>query len=230
MNAKHILRPLCLVLITCGLFSCSKMDSTYAPFVKDGLVIYTPKIDSLKALAGRDRIMLTGRIAERVDHFVIYWNNGRDSLMQTAPFDKVINDTLYVPIANLMEKTYFFDMVTYDQYGHVSVPATTKGRAYGDQYQALLENRSIASLTQSPDAKDIIIDWTAARTGEVGVQVRYADSNGDSLTVWVADSSSQTVLPSYQHGSTLSYRSMYLPETTAVDTFFCAYRQIDLPE
>src|SRR5688572_27282354 len=95
-----------------GLFvlsSCSKIDGTYADFIKDGTITYTGKADSVKAFAGEGRIMLSWLLTsdQTITACKVFWNFGADSMF--VPVTKTIKtDTVKVYIDNLNEGGYNF--------------------------------------------------------------------------------------------------------------------------
>lgn len=215
---------LCSIAICFGLVSCSKMDATYKDFVKDGLIMYSPRMDSLMAFGGRDRVMLSGLVPSRAVAYTVYWNNGKDSLVRNVHHTGTESDFVNVIIVNLTEGTYFFEIVTVDKDGHLSVPASVRGMVYGDRYVQSLRNRRVDAA--KPGAYDnssftaITLNFEAPPdTVNITTEIDYTDSTGTARTASLSPDSSAITLSSYKTGSKILYRSSYKPITGAIDSF-----------
>lgn len=54
-----LFKKLIFIFLSIGaLISCDGMDATYKEFIEEGPIVYIGKVDSLKAYAGRNRVML----------------------------------------------------------------------------------------------------------------------------------------------------------------------------
>src|SRR3546814_20286637 len=92
-----------------------------------------------------------------------------------------------------------------------------------------LSNRTMSSLEQSADGNRILIGCSSPLVGEAGISLDYKDVNGVSRNLLVPVTETVTELPSYEEESQLQYRSFFLPEPDAVDTFFLDHVQVTLP-
>ena len=53
-----LFKKLIFIFLSIGaLISCDGMDATYKEFIEEGPIVYIGKVDSLKAYAGRNRVM-----------------------------------------------------------------------------------------------------------------------------------------------------------------------------
>lgn len=219
-----------------GLASCDGMDAHYKDLIKDGPIVYIGKVDSLKAFAGRDRIQIEWRklLDPRAKTATIFWENGTKSVeVQLEPG----KDMKYV-IDGLAEGSYIFDVYTYDGLGNTSIKSETTGTVYGAGYEKLLFNSQIKSAV----LKNKILTVTFAAPQDntlIGSEMRYINTDGEEetanlvyRTVIKGDEESgepdQVVINTKIEiknlsGKRIEFRSVYLPEPTAIDYFYTDY-------
>lgn len=219
-----------------GLASCDGMDAHYKDLIKDGPIVYIGKVDSLKAFAGRDRIQIEWRklLDPRAKTATIFWENGTKSVeVQLEPG----KDMKYV-IDGLAEGSYIFDVYTYDGLGNTSIKSETTGTVYGVGYEKLLFNSQIKSAV----LKNKILTVTFAAPQDntlIGSEIRYINTDGEEET---ANLVYRTVIKGDEEsgepdkvvintkieiknlsGKRIEFRSVYLPEPTAIDYFYTDY-------
>lgn len=200
-----------------GITGCSKMDATYKDIVKGGAIIYPGKADSIIARSGNGRIALSWIINDpNVKKCVIHWNQGQDSLI--IPIDKVKDiDTIHTMIEGLNEGIYEFTIYSFDKEGNKSVESSVLGRVYGQKFNNSIVNRFINNI--SVDNGTVIIAWTNPDDGAIGEEVTYTTRSGTLRTIFVplADDAR---LENYKASKPFIYRTAYLPDSTAIDTFY----------
>lgn len=221
-TANHRFSYGCLVaLILLGaLGACTKMDETYKDLVKDGAMIYPARPDSLKAFSGNERIVLSWTVSDpKVNRFKIYWNQRADSMeLPVAHIEGL--DTMRIPVEGLTEGIYSFTVYSFDVDNHRSVSAEAIGTVYGQQYATTLANRFIENISVVDGS--VLVAWSNPDEGAIGEQITYkdADDNIRDLFVPVADTA---VLANFAAGDSFRYQTLYLPTSTAVDTFVTDY-------
>lgn len=220
---KSIVPVLAVLCVIAALASCTRMDD-YKDYVKDGEISYTGKIDSLKIYPGHNRVLITGLFISdpKVKSCRIYWNNRRDSV--SVPVTRTTGvDTLRTILTGLEEGTQNFEFVTYDDLSNPSVVVRASANVYGDRYQASLINRPIADV-ELADNGNTTIRWGGLdkTLGRASVVINYTktDMTGAVVKKLYSDTSSVTVLPDYKYGSKFTYTTEFLPDTTAIDTFY----------
>lgn len=221
---KYIL----LFAVTASLYACSKMEDTYNEFTRNGEIVYTGRADSLRLAPGRNRIGLSWLLLSdpRITRCKVFWNDGADSV--TIPVQRTAGvDTVRIMLANMAEKTYTFDIYTYDDLGHSSVKVDTIGIVYGDNYAGSLFNRPLKTIAFSADTARL--EWSGASAQCVGSQIRYADTGGVMRSAWVASIDKATKLPALKKGLSFEYRTLYLPVKAAIDTFYTAWESRLVP-
>ncbi|NML41006.1 hypothetical protein HHL17_27680 [Chitinophaga sp. G-6-1-13] len=218
---------LCLaVTICCILAACSKMDATYRPFIENGEIHYAGAVDSIKVFPGKNRIMLSWIIADpQVNKVRIYWNNKSDSLEMAIKRVHEI-DTVKVILPDMREGAYSFDIYAYDDQGNRSVRVSTTGQVYGERYISSLLARPVKSALFSNGR--VSITWGSADMHVTATRVKYTDAAGTVRNVTVPVDSATTMLDNYDfnaHG-TFEYATLYMPDSTAIDTFYSAYETV----
>ncbi|MBY5958769.1 DUF4998 domain-containing protein [Membranicola marinus] len=202
------------------LTGCESMEDTYWDFVKDGETIYVSKADSLQVRGGYNRAELTWLLIAdpKVHQYAVYWNNKRDSI--SGILEKSIYvDTVQLTIENLEEKTHEFEVIIFDKYRNSSVPSRLISEVYGDRYQRSLLNRSYSSYSVV-DENQVILNWSPAEEELVYSIVTYESIRDSMITKVINRESSEDVLSDYPIGQSFEMVSAFLPDTTALDTFF----------
>ena len=211
----------CLALMAFITQSCSKMNDLHAPYLNQGEIIYAAKVDSVAPGAGNKRIQLQMFvISQRIETMRIYWNDYKDSLdvaigQKTGTWKTMLN--------NMTEKGYIFKYVSIDKYGHRSLPFEVTGNVYGDRFQAMLANRVISSKTALVAGKTTIT-WSGAVDKGLRCDVSYKSTAGTNVTLKVPMATASTVITDL--ASDFKYRTLFLPETTAIDTFYTDFKPV----
>jgi len=208
--------------------ACSKIGDYRSKYMSGGAIIYSGKMDSVKILSGRNRVMVTGLFTSdpNIVKYRVFWNGNKDSI--EVPVKRTSGvDTAKVIINNLPEGLMSFEIRTYDAENHSSVPIDTAANVYGTLYQSSLVNRAITDASMQNNGS-ALISWADVNK-EAGIQsmeIRYQDSNNvmhDTLIKSVL-SDATTKLPIFKVGNAISYSTAYLPNATAIDTFYVPYQ------
>lgn len=219
-----------IVILLLTIASCTKMNETYHDFWKDGQHIYPASPDSLKAFSGRNRIQLQWiNIGDpTLAKAIIYWNNHSDSLVIPIDQDELAgNDTMNVFIDSLAEGAYSFDIYTFDKYGNKSVVANAIGKVYGDTYARSLLTRLIKNNSFLDDT--LRIQWgDPADATSIGSEIAYKNTNGVEMHRIVAPKADTTIISDYNDNASkyFEYRTLFLPDSTAIDTFYTKYDSV----
>lgn len=203
--------------------SCSKMDSTYKDFIKDGSVMYTGAPDSIYVMSGNERLNLRLFLSDRTAYKAkVYWNNRSDS----ATFDLHQQTKEDLAFEHLTEGSYSFDIYLYDDKGNSSVQTTAVGIVYGKDYINGLLPRSIRNTIYQNNATTI--SWGTSDPTIVGAQIRYITNAGLEKEVYSPSDKTSIILSDFdfENHATFSYSTAYRPDTLAIDTFYTAYTEI----
>jgi hypothetical protein len=128
------------------------------------------------------------------------------------------NDSVDVWLPNLPEYSYSFEAVSRNAEGtkrSIAYPFTAS--SYGDLFQASLTNR-LSEYARHIGGKSLEIKWFGAIERAVGTEVFYTDTDNQSKIRFVPISEAITTIQNVK--GDISYRTLYLPEETAVDTFY----------
>lgn len=214
-----------------ALASCSKeQDRTYYDYIKDGAIVYTGRADSLKAFAGDGRVMLKWYLPsdQNITGCKIFWNFGADSLIMAVKKSPK-PDTIQVPIS-LQEGSYNFEVVTFDKQGHTSIKAEAIGNSYGANFKATLSNRPIRTFTKVTASNSINIAWVGKDDKCLGTEWSYTGRDQQPKRYFsrqvTGDQADTTLISSCDLTKPVTYRTLFAPETQAVDTFYTDYKAL----
>lgn len=217
---------LALSLFASVFFSCEDVMDIHKDFIEGGEIIYAPKPDSIAFIAGKERIQFTCWTynAPNVKTVDVYWNGGLDSLLIPVQMGTG-RDSVTVILENMEEKSFTFDVRTTDNFGHKSLSVTNFGTAYGDFYQSTLSDRRVKELSLSD--KGGTIDWYAKVDGLVRNEIRYVKKDGTEEIVFMPAEENSAFCPDVKPGSSFEYRSLFIPEEEAIDTFSTEWKKYE---
>lgn len=222
----------CLFIVVAGLCmaSCTKEDD-FKKFIADGEITYPARVDSVIVRPGNKRAQLRLALGSdpSITRIKAYWNNRADSMeipvTRTGGYAK---DTVDMLISNLNEGVYNFDVYTFNANDNISVVAHATGSVYGESYASTIANRLIQSVSQDV-AGNVVIDWLSPQAGEKYIEIKYRDNTGAEKVIKTPEGALSTVIGDYQGETVLSYRSVFLPDSNAYDTFSKDYIDLTLP-
>jgi hypothetical protein len=218
-----------IIVLVAGLAACESLDTDYESFIKDGEIVYPGVPINVFYRPGNQRLALAWQPSPdpSIVRYMIYWNNHRDSLaVEASSHDPA--DTMTVTIPGLQEYVYNFTIHAYDDKEHKSVPLEVKNaRAYGPVYQSSLFNRrpdDVAYTYTYTENQDIVptLHFVRGDTIHVATVVEYTDLTGQRLEKLLTRENSSITLEGYRLGTVIRYRSSYIPERNAIDTFSVA--------
>jgi hypothetical protein len=210
--------------------ACSDMDATYKDLIKDGETTYVGKADSVQVGPGNKRLQLFWWLSAdpQVKKVRVFWNNRNDSLEVPVAY-KGEPQQMNVIVENLTEGDYTFEMITYDDRGNKSVTTEVQGKVYGDFYTSSLVNRPLLNIDFFDHNVRMIL-WKDAAQRAIGTELNYVDREGISQTTIVPATEDTTKIPDIMPGSTITYRTLYLPDPLAIDIFYSPLGTKEIPE
>lgn len=216
-----------VVVITWGMYSCSKMDD-YLQYTGGQERLYTGKVDSVIIRSGKERVMVSGLLVSdpKITKVKIYWNTRNDSIILDIKRTAGV-DTIRVPVA-LPEGNYNFEIFSFDNAGHSSVKVNASGASYGAVYQQSLFNRSVKRAEKV--GNDVIIDWYNGEETSPFTQVVYTDSRNTEHVIRVTNETERTTLTDFKTMSKFTLQSYFLPDSMAIDTFTAEINAIGVNE
>lgn len=224
---KNIYGLVVLILSVFSITSCEDFMDVHKEYIEGGEIIYAPKPDSVNFVAGKNRILFNCRTynATNVHSIDVYWNNELDSLI--IPIEmKTGYDSISVILDNLEEKSYTFNIRTTDNFGHKSLYVTDFGTSYGEIYQFRLSDRRIKTVSFSDGGGTA--SWYFAPENLVRSEIRYIKNDGSQSIVESPSAIDVVELPEIRPGSSIEYRSLFIPEVEAIDTFATAWKTYEV--
>ncbi|GHV65765.1 hypothetical protein FACS1894199_07350 [Bacteroidia bacterium] len=213
-----------------GLIACDNFMDVHKEYVEDGETIYSPKVDLISFRAGEGRILFQCLLinSPNVKTVDVYWNDGLNKRSITVPSST--SDTVLIEefLPNMEEKSYTFDVRTTDGYTHQSLKTTGSATSYGALFRSTLSNRrvDVGSTVEVGTDIQIQIPWGTAAENLLRNEIRYTAVAGGSTVIEVSPTESLTTITDAAPGSSFEYRSRFLPEPTAVDTFDMAWESL----
>ena len=222
----RLFKNFALVFLFIGtLASCDGMDATYKEFIEEGPIVYIGKVDSLKAYAGRNRAMLEWQklLDPRAKTAKIFWENRTRStelqLTDKAGLTQVI-------VKDLAEGSYVFEVCTYDTHGNSSIMSEVPCTVYGDVYEKLLFNTKVKKAVLENDVLTVTFAASLEPTFFAS-EITYMSSEGKNKTVLLKAPATQVKIDDFA-GDHITYRSVYLPEETAIDYFYSESDELEI--
>ena len=227
------------------LYACEKMNDKHDVYLSDGERIYIGKVDSVKTFAGDRRIKFRYWIGDpRAKNLKIYWSNGSDSIVvPVTPHNSKDSFEIVIgaPSKNIDENNYTFQWISWDNDGNKSTIFEKNASVYGDRYRARLTNKIVSSIGIS--GSNLTINWAAptnandigveiVSTGNDGVQTVRIQTNSDMAYIEEVNGTERTryksLLEDVDFTKGVRYRTLYLPEPTAIDTFKAVQARVDI--
>lgn len=226
MQLKNITIGICtgMMALILSVASCSDMNELSDRFLDQGEIIYASKVDTASIGSGNGRVKIEMRIkTNRIKTVRIYWNDRADSLDVSINNQPGVFSTI---IGNLAERNYIFNLVSFDVQGNKSLKYELSGQAFGENYQASMVNRSISSISASNIGNKIAV-WGNIDTMTLNAkysEISYTNLAGNTVLLKVPVSIKQTTIPDPKPGTTIEYRTAYIPDKMGVDTFYTALK------
>lgn len=218
---------------------CSDMNEKHELFMEEGERIYIGKVDSLKVFPGENCVNLRFWASDpRVKSVGFYWTPYSDSLLtdiqKTSPVDSF---EVFIGEASgsnpIQEGSYMLKAVTYDNAGHSSIPYETTMTIYGDRYRSTLTNRVLSSMEYTNETGSLSLYFAGPlNEQDMGIEISYTDRDGNTQKEVIpnAEITSPVTFTNVDVEKGVFYRTMFLPEPTAIDTFFTDFSPIEIVE
>lgn len=220
MQKRNLIGASALIMALFILGSCTKWDD-YRKYTADGETVYSGKIDSVKIYSGRLRVRLVGLLPAdpKIVKSKIWWNDNRDSI--EFPIAKGVGPEVFDKTFSVDEGVKNFKIQTFDALGNPSVLVTATGVVFGPKYEAGLLNRPVASSELFSNG-NTIMNWENFDTtsGAKATIAEYTDVNNVKQTVLTPVSQTTTTLPNFKSGTTITYKTLYLPNALVIDSFY----------
>jgi hypothetical protein len=211
------------LVITGMLYACSKDDlaTDYKNFLNGKENIYTGAVSNVVVQPGNLEIGLKWKASTdpNITRYVVYYNNRVDSQIVTLTGKP---DTIRTVVKGLAEYTYSFTIYSYDAKGNRSIPfEVNNAKVYGPIYAANLLNRgyNVAAPYVLNNNGTLQLNFIKPDTINIRTVIKYTNAAGVASTASLLPTANSILLPSYKASTPITYRSYYIPERTAIDTF-----------
>ncbi|MEQ6121851.1 DUF4998 domain-containing protein [Reichenbachiella sp. MALMAid0571] len=217
----------CLTLI----YGCGDINDIHEMYMTEGEQNFIGAVDSAVVFGGKERIQLWYWASDlRATSLKVYWSQRQDSIDIDIP-DRQVDEAISVIIGNdqlkLPEGAVTFELVTNSDKNARSILYEKVGNVYGSAYQTTLSNRRLVGATQS-ESNTVDLSWSALTSDqEVALELSYTDVNQNvvsKLFTYETDTF-QYSLNNVDFSQPVTYRTAFVPELGAIDTFFTAPSQ-----
>lgn len=226
---KYIIIIFCITSAICS--SCDGMLSNIESYLDAGETIYVGKVDPLTTSSGKNRILIEGLYMYGVTQkkCIVKWQSmdGEDKSLELDVERKEAIDKFEVMISELDEGQYEFSITTFDAKGNSSIESTIDGYVYGDLYESNLTNRKINQLRI--EEEHIIISWRPANNA-LKCEMYYTSTTGDEKMIEIPIAETETHIVDCDSSKVLRWRTVYLPEKTAIDYFYSEFTEQTISE
>lgn len=214
-------------------FGCTDMNDKHDIYLQEGEILYIGRIDSAKLFAGNQRFLLRYWITDsRAKELKVYWERKKDSLVAPIPVHDPLDSIDIIignDLVNIPEGSHTIEVITTDGENLRSIKYERIINVYGPKYASTLYNRQIREVAYNSINSTLIIDWSdAVSIREIGIEFSYSDKELGPVILKLSTEQigSQTVLHNVDPDQEITYRTMFLPEPLAIDTFYTEVESI----
>lgn len=222
-----LLFVLCGIIINSLLGACADMNDNIDKYLSRGEIVNIAKSDSISAFAGKERFYVKyWQTDPRATEMRIYWSQEKAPVCVSIPEERDTSDSLVVWVGKeqgIKEGSYSLSIVTFDKFGNKSVPDEQNVNVYGDKFAASIIPRILLSREFNPAQNTLRLVWGGSVSAkEWGVRLFYTKIDGAPCQILYksADLPENLELKDIDVMSSVEYETLYLPEVTAVDTFY----------
>jgi len=205
--------------------ACTRQATDYRSFLNGQEITYPGKIINPNVATGNLRLLLTWMPSPdpSITKYVVYWNNYADSTIVTATSHSP-SDTVKCLITNLAEYSYTFFIYSYDNKGNRSVlTELDNAKVDGPIYQSGLHNRPLDPAKPAivnPDSSATLYFLAPYDTINITTRIRWVRMAGDTVTNYLPPASDSIVVPLFKRGTKVLVQSSFLPNRSAIDSFY----------
>ena len=214
---KQIIKLAAVVsVVLCG--ACTDMFHTVQGYLDEGEYLYASKIDSLKALSGDERALITGLLMYGYDtkECVIRWQPGDGEAVVPIQRQEPVEKFEY-SVTDLTDGYYIFEVTTFDNEGTPSLVQTLNARVYGDVYRNSLRARGVDNAKQ--DDESVVVTLTGVLQDSYKSVIIYRDKAGAEQRRDIAVTDMSVTIEDWESEGAYVIETYYLPNETAVDLF-----------
>ena len=218
------------------LSSCNDMNDDFNKYLKNGEIIYIAKADSVKTYAGNERFLTTFFMNDpRADTICIYWNQKQDSLLVPIVAHNPLTPiqvTIGKNQKTIPEGNYVLQFVTRSMGKYKSVTVESSVNVYGTKYAASLLPRLNKTVTYTAATSILSLTWgTPMNDQEKGIKLSYWNNLNVAKDTVLSTTAltTTTTLKNVDKTKPVSFKTIFVPELTAIDTFYTSKQSIVIP-
>nr|WP_286856003.1 DUF4998 domain-containing protein [Proteiniphilum sp. UBA4988] len=213
---NYILVLISILMIT----SCNSYLDKHQVYLEDGETVYLQKVDSVSICPGNKRaeFKLFYSNGNKLNHTILYWNNGANSITFDCEGLKAGKDSLII-IHEMEEGNYSFEIVNVNKYDQRSLKVPAFSSIYGDVYASGLTNRVIKKVSKINQDQGVKIEWHVPPSNYNKLEVKYISPEDNSVKIVTVENSDNVVINEIPKGKVIKYRTFYKPEELAIDLF-----------
>lgn len=230
---KKILKNILFFYISLNLIiSCNKMHDFHADYVKDGERIYVIAPDTVYAKAGELRLEVSMLVfnGENISESVVEWEDDHELFFKKfdVSYKKPLDSVSFI-IDNLQEKSYILNIFNLDESGNRSIKKRVIGTVYGSKYKSTLLNRPITKIEGGGSESTLKITWGPFQEGYLGTEICFINKTGNKECKIIGVKDNFLIIENWEVESEINYKSFYIPELNAIDTFCTDVEKVNLP-
>lgn len=187
--------------------------------------IEAPEALAIRSGNGRVELEWDYPTDENVVSYAIFWDNENDSV--TGLFSEDETEDPKLIISGLEERAYKFDVYHFDSEQNASDKSTAQANVYGEQYRAGLVNRPVEEVNELAE-DELEVVWGPAGSGFLFAEIKYEDVAGEETIVISGEEATSAILNNFPPGNDFEVRSAFIPQSTAIDTFYTVFQRVDL--
>lgn len=233
---KKLILYIPLICIVIFFVNCTDINAVHDMYLADGETIYIAKVDSADAFSGKERVLLRLYTKnQQISTVAIFWDQKLDSLI--VPIENRVSPNYYdVMIGKnnkiLTEKSYVFEIFSRDGRGHRSIKYEKVAEVYGDRFRSSLQNHYYKTAAFNAVTATLTVTWfTGIDNKEIAVEFKYLDKLTGlpaSKIIEAKNLGVSSVLTNMASSSSATYRTLFLPTPTAIDTFYTDFQAVVL--
>jgi len=178
-------------------------------------------VKSFEANPGKNRVQVKGKVdPDKISEIEVFWNDRAESLIIPV---ETSSETISATITGLEEGNYTFEVVAKDNSGNTSNTITAGTSVFGSDYEAAITNREISSQILRNTTLNINFNVIGATPGAIGTQLDYETIDGELKSLFITKDIDRVTIPNFKEGTSYSFRSVFVPAPTAIDTFYTGY-------
>ena len=194
-----------------ALVSCGGQDEIYKEWVKKGGYDYPAKAINLSSVTGYKSVIINWEkpMDPAVRTARLYWDNYASSV--DVDYADYSDGKVSVPVNDLEDRSYTFDIVNYDDAGNQSLASEITVSPYSDSWMVSRSERTISSARM--EGKNAKIVMSKATDEMIATRFRYKnlqDEWVDCETV-LKPGENEVTFPNALKGKRFEYSSSFCP-------------------